>query len=135
MIRVVVAEDHELVRLGVRMLLTRTRRYQVVAETAAGKDLESLVRAHDAQLVLLDLSLSDCAGLGLTSLLRRTFPQLKIVVVTGEASPLLAQDGTAAGADGFVLKDGKGEELVLALDAVMKGGRYLSPQLGSMSSG
>jgi DNA-binding NarL/FixJ family response regulator len=130
MIRVVIVEDHELVRLGVRMVLARSRRYTVVAETARGKELDALVRQRDAQLVLLDLALSDGAGLDAATRLKQAIPSVKILIVTGDASPTLVKDAFRAGADGFLLKDGKGEELLQAMDAVIAGHRYLSARLG-----
>ena len=130
MIRVAIVEDHELVRLGVRMVLARSRRYTVVAETARGKELETLVRQCDAQLVLLDLALSDGAGIAAAARLRQSIPSVKILIVTGDATSSLVKDAFHAGADGFMLKEGKGEELLRAMDAVMDGIRYLSPRLG-----
>jgi DNA-binding NarL/FixJ family response regulator len=130
MIRVVIVEDHELVRLGVRMVLARSRRYTVVAETAHGKELEALVRQRDAQLVLLDLALSDGAGIDAAANLKQAIPSVKILIVTGDASSALVKDAFRAGADGFLLKEGKGEELLQAMDAVMAGHRYLSARLG-----
>jgi DNA-binding NarL/FixJ family response regulator len=130
MIRVAIVEDHELVRLGVKMVLARSRRYTVVAETARGKELESLVRQRDAQLVLLDLALSDGAGMDAAANLKQAIPSVKILIVTGDASSALVKDAFRAGADGFLLKEGKGEELLHAMDTVMAGTRYLSPRLG-----
>jgi DNA-binding NarL/FixJ family response regulator len=82
------------------------------------------------QLVLLDLALSDSVGLHLATRLRQAMPQLKIVIVTGDASASVVKDAFRAGVDGFVLKEGKGEELLGAMDAVMAGRRYVSPRLG-----
>jgi len=130
MIRVAIVEDHELVRLGVRMVLARSRRYTVVAETAQSKDLDTLVRQRDAQLVLLDHALSDGPGVDAAARLKQAIPTVKILIVTGEASSTLVKDAFRAGADGFLLKEGKGEELLRAMDAVMAGTRYLSPRLG-----
>jgi len=130
MIRVAIVEDHELVRLGVRMVLARSRRYTVVAETAQGKELEALVRQSDAQLVLLDLALSDGTGIAAANRLKQAIPSVKILIVTGDASSGLVKESFRAGADGFLLKEGRGEELLRAMDAVMAGTRYLSPRLG-----
>jgi DNA-binding NarL/FixJ family response regulator len=131
-IKVVLAEDHELVRLGVRMVLARSRRYELVAETAHGRELEALVREHDAQLVLLDLVLRDSSGLELAARLKRAAPSAKILVVTGDASAAVAKEALRVGADGLVLKEGKGEELLGAMDVVIDGGRYVSPRLGGV---
>jgi DNA-binding NarL/FixJ family response regulator len=130
LIKVVVAEDHELVRLGVRMVLARSSRYSVVAETAHGAEVEELTARHDAHVVLLDLALSDCSGLEVAARLKKTRPQTKIVVVTADASPMAAKDAFSLGVDGFLLKEGRGAELLEALDCVMAGKPYLSPKLG-----
>ena len=130
LIKVIVAEDHELVRLGVRMVLARSSRYSVVAETAHGAEVEELTEQHDADVVLLDLALSDCSGLEVAARLKMMRPQTKIVVVTADASPKAAKDAFSLGVDGFLLKEGRGGELLQALDCVMAGKPYLSPKLG-----
>jgi two-component system response regulator DesR len=130
LIRVVVAEDHELVRLGVRMVLARSNRYSLVAETPHGAEVEELAALHDAHVVLLDLALSDCPGLEVAARLKKTRPQTKIVVVTADASPATAQDAFSLGVDGFLLKEGRSAELLEAIDSVMAGKPYLSPKLG-----
>ena len=109
------------------MVLARSRRYQLMAETARAKDVEALVRQHDAQILLLDLVLRDGPGLDLAAHLKETLPSLRILIVTGDASPLIVKDALRIGVDGFVLKEGKGEELLKAMDTVVSGQRYVGP--------
>jgi two-component system, NarL family, response regulator DesR len=125
MFRVVIAEDHELVRLGVRLLLARSHRYCVVAETASASEVEALARAGHAELILFDLELADGSGATTIAALKAALPDLKVLVVTGDASASAARCARDAGADGFVLKDGCGDHLLHAADMLMAGERPL----------
>ncbi len=134
MIRVVIAEDHALVRLGLRMVLASSGRYRVVAETDRGVGLEAIAVEHDAQLVLLDLALSDCSGLDVAKRVKEALPQVRILIVTGNAFPGSVSNAFAAGADGFLIKHAQGAELMEAIEAVMSGRRYISSRLGGLGA-
>ena len=129
MIRVVVAEDHALVRQGISMLLQSAGGFELVAETAQGSEVELLVQFHKPDLLLLDLALSDSSGVEVARKVRRVAPQLRILVVTGNVYPGSVANAFAAGADGFVLKHEQGSELLDAIRTVLAGRHYISPQI------
>ncbi len=129
MIRVVVAEDHALVRQGITMLLQSVGGFQLVAETAKGSDVELLVQFHKPDLLLLDLALSDSSGIEVARKVRRVAPTVRILVVTGNVYPGSVANAFSAGANGFVLKHEQGSELLDAIQVVMAGRQYVSPQV------
>lgn len=129
MIRVVVAEDHALVRQGISMLLQSAGGFELVAETAKGSDVELLVQFHKPDLLLLDLALSDSSGVEVARKVRRVAPQVRILVVTGNVYPGSVASAFGAGANGFVLKHEQGSELLDAINTVMAGKQYISKQV------
>lgn len=129
MIRVVVAEDHALVRQGISMLLQSAGGFELVAETALGSEVELLVQFHKPDLLLLDLALSDSSGVEVARKVRRVAPDVRILVLTGNVFPGSVANAFAAGANGFVLKHEQGTELLEGIQAVMAGKRYVSKQV------
>lgn len=129
LIKVVVAEDHALVRQGISMLLGARGGFNLVAETALGSEVEILVQFHRPDLLLLDLALSDSSGIEVARKVKRVAPQTRILVVTGNVYPGSVANAFAAGADGFVLKHEDGLELLEAIRTVLSGRRYISPQV------
>lgn len=129
MVKVVVAEDHALVRQGIGMLLSATGGFQVVAETALGSEVELLVAFHKPDLLLLDLALSDSSGIEVARKVKKVIPKTKVLIVTGNVYPGSVANAFAAGADGFVLKHEQGSELLDAIQAVLSGRQYISQQV------
>lgn len=134
MIKVVVAEDHALVRQGIGMLLNANGDFQLVGETALGSEVEALVQQHRPDLLLLDLALGDSSGIEVARKVKRAAPLTRILVVTGNVYPGSVTNAFAAGADGFVLKHEQGDELLGAIRAVLAGRRYVSPQVAKAMS-
>ncbi len=128
-IKVVVAEDHTLVRQGIGMLLAASGGFELVADTALASEVAPLVRHHKPELLLLDLSLRDGSGIEVARQIRRAAPQTRILVVTGNLYPGSVANAFAAGVDGFVLKHADGLELLDAIRSVLAGQRYISPQI------
>jgi DNA-binding NarL/FixJ family response regulator len=129
MVKVVVAEDHALVRQGISMLLSATGGFELVAETALGSEVEMLVAFHKPELLLLDLALSDSSGIEVARKVKKVAPRTKVLVVTGNVYPGSVANAFAAGADGFVLKHEQGSELLDAIQTVLSGRRYVSQQV------
>ena len=129
MFKVVVAEDHALVRQGINMLLSTTGGFELVAETALGSEVEVMVAFHKPDLLLLDLALSDSSGIEVARKVKKVAPATKVLIVTGNVYPGSVANAFAAGADGFVLKHEQGSELLDAIKAVLAGRRYVSPQV------
>ncbi|PZO14458.1 MAG: DNA-binding response regulator [Burkholderiales bacterium] len=129
MVKVVVAEDHALVRQGISMLLAATGGFELVAETALGSEVETLVAFHSPDLLLLDLALSDSSGIEVARKVKKIAPKTKVLIVTGNVYPGSVAHAFAAGADGFVLKHEQGSELLDAIQTVLSGRQYVSQQV------
>jgi DNA-binding NarL/FixJ family response regulator len=129
MVKVVVAEDHALVRQGISLLLATTGDFELVAETALGSEVEILVQFHNPDLLLLDLALSDSSGIEVARKVKKSAPRTRILIVTGNVYPGSVANAFAAGADGFVLKHEQGSELLDAIRTVLSGRHYISPQV------
>lgn len=130
-IKVLVAEDHALVRQGIALLLDAAGGFELVGETPLGLQVAGLVEATEPDLLLLDLALSDCSGIEVTRRVKRLRPALKILVVTGNVYPGSVVQSLQAGADGFMLKHDQGAELLVAIRTVMAGKSYVSPHLST----
>ncbi|RJP70035.1 response regulator [Hydrogenophaga sp.] len=129
MVKVVVAEDHALVRQGIGLLLAAAGDFELVAETALGSEVEILVQFHNPDLLLLDLALSDSSGIEVARRVKKSAPRTRILIVTGNVYPGSVANAFAAGADGFVLKHEQGSELLDAIRTVLAGRHYISPQI------
>ena len=129
MVKVVVAEDHALVRQGIGLLLAAAGDFELVAETALGSEVEILVQFHNPDLLLLDLALSDSSGIEVARRVKKSAPRTRILIVTGNVYPGSVANAFAAGADGFVLKHEHGSELLDAIRTVLAGRHYISPQI------
>ena len=130
-IQLVLADDHAVVRSGLRLLLDSEPDFEVVAEASDVESARRYVRGHHPTVLVLDLNMPGGSSLGSIPLLREVSPDTAIVVLTMQDEPAFAQHALRAGALGFVLKEAADDELVEALDAALEGRRYLNPQLGA----
>jgi DNA-binding NarL/FixJ family response regulator len=126
-IRVVIADDEPLIRAGIRMILTSDPEIEVVAEAANGREAIERVRAHAAEVVLLDIQMPVLDGLSALPELRRAAPSTRVIVLTtfGERENVLR--ALEHGGAGFLLKDTAPAELIRAVRAAAAGDAYLSP--------
>ena len=125
-LKVLVADDHDIVRLGVRHLLGERAE---IADAATLPEARTLLAREPFDLLLLDLGLGDEFSLSALPQLRQDFPALKILVLTSMAEELFAERALRAGADGYVTKSGLSQTLLQAVDNVLAGGIHLSPAL------
>lgn len=128
-LRVVLADDHTLVRAGIRALLRGLDGVEVVAETGDGREAVSLVKLHEPDAVLMDIGMPGLNGLDATALIVKRHPGVAVIILSMHATQAYVFEALRAGAAGYVLKDAAEEELGLALHAVERGERYLSPRV------
>jgi len=128
-VRVLLADDHALVRAGIRALLQGLEGVTVVAETGNGAEVLELARAHRPDVVLLDISMPGLSGLDASAQLQQELPEVRVVVLSMHANEEYVLQALRAGAVGYMLKDSATAELELALKAVMQGETYLSPPI------
>lgn len=128
-IRILLAEDHTLVRAGIRSLLDRIGGMEVVAEASDGQEAVRLARKHQPQLVVMDIAMAGLNGLEATRRIRAETPDARILILSMHANEQYVHQALQAGASGYLLKDAATEELELAIQAALKGQTYLSPRI------
>jgi len=124
-IRVVLVDDHHLVREGVRLVLDMADGITVVGEAEGHREAIEVLSRTDADLVLLDLGLGDTVGFDALRDIGARFPRLRVLVLTMHRDPETVRQTLHAGADGYVVKGAHARELVDAIRAVARGERYL----------
>ncbi len=126
-VKVILVDDHNLVRAGIRGLIEATNCAEVVAETGDGRSLVELVALHSPDVVLLDVSLPGLNGLDALTRVKRESPSTKVLMLSMHANERYVVQALRAGASGYLLKDAAAEELQLSIAAVVSGKTYLSP--------
>jgi two-component system response regulator NreC len=130
-ITIVIADDHRVVRAGLRLLLEAEAGFQVVAEAGDVPSTESALATWHPHVLVLDLNLPGGSSLSEIARLRDGTPQTQIVVLTMHDDPALAREALRAGAIAYVLKEAAGTELVQAVRLAVQGRTYLNPELGA----
>jgi two-component system response regulator NreC len=127
---VVIADDHAVVREGLQMLLEVEPDLDVVGKASDLTQTRALVREHEPAVLLLDLHMGRELSLVTLSELRSACPRTAVVILTMDDDPAFARQAWSAGAAGYVLKEASRTDLVRAIRAVGRGGRYLDPAVG-----
>lgn len=127
--RVLLAEDHPLVRAGIKSLLDAEPDLEVCGETGALGNLSRLVQSTEPDILILDLSLSDGIGLGAIKRLRNEFPKLRILVCSMHDESIFAYRCLQLGASGYVNKRAANNSIVTAIRSILQNKRYLSPAM------
>lgn len=130
-IRVVIADDHAVVRRGLRQLLEAEGDFEVVAEAGDIAAARRFVRGHHPNVLVLDLNMPEGSSLEAVPDIRTEAPNTAIVVLTMQDEPAYARQALGAGALGYVLKDAADAELVEAVRRAAAGDTYLNPRLGA----
>ena len=130
-VKLVIADDHAVVRSGLRMLLDAADGLHVVAEAGNVPDAMRMVRAHRPGVAVLDLNMPGGSILEAIPQLRESTPETSIVVLTMQDDPAFARQALQSGAVGFVLKEAADEELLEAVRLAARGETYLNPRLGA----
>ncbi len=128
--RIVIADDHAVVRKGLRQFIVEADDMTIVAEAATGDELLTVVRSSPADVVILDLSLGIRSGLDLLGHLKSELPRLAVIILSMHPEELFAVRALRAGASGYVEKSSTPEELLAAIRRVARGGTYVSARIG-----
>ncbi|MEM2126060.1 MAG: response regulator transcription factor [Candidatus Methanosuratincola sp.] len=126
-IRVILADDHKLVRGGLCALIRGIGGVEVVAEASDGREAIQLCETHQPDIVLMDIAMAGMNGLEATTRITKEFPQVRVIILSMHMSEEYVLQALRAGAAGYLLKDAGVSELELALTAVAQGETYLSP--------
>ncbi len=132
-LRLLVVDDHPLVRRGISSCLDRRPEFEVVAEAGDGKAAVDLAQTLTPDIVLMDLELPEMDGLAVTEVLRRENPEIKVVILSMHSSPEQVLRILKAGARGYVLKGASPEVLVEAIETVEAGHTFFSPEVAQVA--
>ena len=125
--KVVLAEDHRLLREGLKALLQAEKGLQIVGEAENGLEALRCVEKYAPDLILLDLSMPKMSGLSVIKEIKTRFPEVRIMALTIHESDQYVLEAFQSGADGYCLKDASKDELLIAIESVLNGKTYISP--------
>ena len=128
-IRIVLADDHPLIREAIGHLVNSAPEFELVGEAASGKECLALVEELRPDILVLDIAMPEMNGEQVARELRRRLPELKIVALSGYTDRQFVRAMSKAGAKAYVVKSASGRELIQALRAVASGKNYLSPEV------
>lgn len=134
-IRIVVVDDHNLVRAGFRMLLEHVTDFDVVGEAANGVDALKVVAELKPNIVVTDIAMDKMTGIELTGELHKSEPDVRCIVLSMHKTTPYVKSALSAGACGYLLKESVDAELELAVRAVFRGDTYLSPAVAGLLVG
>jgi DNA-binding NarL/FixJ family response regulator len=129
MIKIVIADDHDIVRAGLKQIISDTRDMKVTGESGSAEQLIELIKKNDYDVVLLDLKMSGMNGLDAIKHIKLMKPDLPVIVLSMHAEDQYAVRTIRAGASGYITKETASENLVAAIKKAVAGGRYISPAL------
>ena len=135
-VKIVLADDHAVLRAGLREVLAHVAGWEVVAEATDGFEVLTMVNQHNPDVLILDLVMPNLGGLEALHRLKRTHPQVSVLVLSSRTDEVAAREAIQYGANGYITKASSPTELELAIKAVSKGHTYISPEVcaGVLSS-
>lgn len=129
--RILIAEDHTLLRVGLRALLAQEPDIEIVGEADNGRDAIRSISSLAPDLVLMDLTMPGTNGIEAIAEIKRRYPEIRILVLTLHRAEEYVHQSLRAGADGYILKDATHDELRMAIRSVLNGKTYLSPDISN----
>jgi two-component system response regulator DevR len=126
-IRIIIVDDHEVVRIGMRSLLEQYPQYEVVAEAGSAKEAVTQVETYRPDIVLMDIRLPGKSGIDACEEIKRNTPDTKIIMLTSYAEDEMLFSAIKAGASGYILKQIDSEGLIKSIEAVARGEAMLDP--------
>jgi DNA-binding NarL/FixJ family response regulator len=130
-IRVLIVDDHAVVRSGIRLLLSREPDIEPVGEAGTGREAIFEARSLKPDVILMDVVMPDQTGIDALPTLLHENPDVKVLLLSMQDDPRYVREAFAAGARGYVLKEAADSEVVAAVREVARGGRYVNPELGA----
>jgi DNA-binding NarL/FixJ family response regulator len=129
MIRLIIVDDHAIVRHGLRQLLAFAPDIKVVGEAGGGEELQAVLGRTECDLVLLDMNMPGLAGVDLIKRIHATYPQISILILSMHVEAQIASRALKAGASGYLTKDSEPEILLGAIRKLAEGGRFIDAAL------
>ena len=128
-IRLLLADDHVLVRAGIRSLLEKIPNVEVVGEAGTGREALQLIKSESPHLVLMDIAMRELGGLEALPRITKDFPNVRVIILSAHANEEYVIRALRSGAAGYMLKDAATAELELAIKSVSEDKTYLSPSI------
>ena len=128
-IKVVVADDHTILRQGIKALLDNQEGIEVVGEAKDGREAIKTIEELSPDVILMDIAMPGLNGLEATRRIKKKFPKIKVVVLTMHANEEYIFQILNAGADGYLVKETAFQDLISAINAVHRGGAFMSPSI------
>jgi DNA-binding NarL/FixJ family response regulator len=129
MFRILLADDHVLIRHGIKNIIGTNDQFLVVGEASNGKELMVFLQKAEVDMIILDISMPDIGGMEVTRLVKSKYPRVKILMLTMHKNKQYFYNAMAAGADGYLMKDDSDQELLIAIEKVLSGKSYVSPYM------
>lgn len=129
MIKIVIADDHDIVRAGLKQIIADEEDMEVAGEANSGEKLIELIKKNDYDVVLLDLKMSGMNGIEVMKHIKAIKPAIPVIVLSMHAEDQYAVRTIKAGASGYITKETAGDSLISAVKRVVAGGKYISPTL------
>jgi two-component system response regulator NreC len=128
-IEILIADDHAIVRAGLRALIHAESGFKLVGEAAGGYEAMELVEKNRPDVLVLDLSMPDMDGISVTRILKQKYPDLRILILTLHEDEALLKEAIKAGAAGYILKRAAETELISAIETIQRGDLYVDPSM------
>jgi two-component system response regulator NreC len=129
MTRVLIADDHAIVRAGLRALLVEETEFELVGEAVGGYEAIELVEKTNPDVLILDISMPDLDGISVTRKIKPQYPDMKILILTLHEDEALLKEAIKAGAAGYILKRAAEAELISAIRVILRGDLYVDPAM------
>jgi DNA-binding NarL/FixJ family response regulator len=127
--RIVLADDHVLIRHGIKNILSQDANLEIIGECGDGEELLAFLRSNEPDMVILDISMPKINGIDLTESIKSRYPGVKVMVLTMHKSKQFFYRAMSAGADGYLIKSDSGEEILQALQKIQSGRSYIATEL------
>ncbi len=132
--KIILADDHEILRAGLKSLINKEPFFKVVGEAGDGEELLSQLKLVKCDLIVMDLSMPHMDGLAAIKEIRQKFPKIKILVLTMQKDHEHFKHAMTYGAHGYLLKDDAYEQLILAIKMILKGKKFVAPSVATLEA-
>ena len=130
--RIILADDHQILRAGLKDLIEKDKAFKVVGQAKDGDELLSLMHSVKCDLVIMDLSMPNRDGMQAIQDIREKFPKVKVLVLTMQKDQEHFKHAMAHGASGYVLKEDAYDQLLMAVKMILRGKRFVSPTISKL---
>jgi DNA-binding NarL/FixJ family response regulator len=127
--RILLADDHVLIRHGVKNIIKKNEQWSVAGEVANGVELMAVLKEIEVDMIILDISMPGIGGMEAINLVKAKYPWVKILMLTMHKEKQYFYNAMSAGADGYLMKDDSDDELFIAIGKVFAGKNYISPYM------